>query len=390
MTPYQLLWGAYQLKGHEALWTDASDSLMIFDELHAYDRPRLGMILATLRHLTRELRVRALIMSATMPRRLIQIVQSVLPNGNHLAATPQTFAEFRRHCVHLLTGDLLDSQVAHRILTDASSGKAVLVVATTVGRAQEIYRQLRPQMGDRVSLLHGRFHAEDRFEKEKQLALKRGPNGNEPVVLVATQVVEVSLDVDFDVLYSDPAPLEALVQRFGRVNRRRRSSVRDVFVMNSIPEGSPVYDDRIVEAALEQLSTVANSPLDENLVQKMLDAVYEGPLGDAWASEVESHIVEFQRNVLDTIMPFRSSDELSAKFDELFDGYQVLPKSLEAEYERRKEEDELNAPALLVPITKGQFFSIKPTRKNGTLIADRPYSSYEGLELKRELRTDGI
>ena len=126
------------------------------------------------------------------------------------------------------------------------------------------------------------------------------------------------------------------------------------------------------------------------VVQKMLDAIYDGPIGGAWAADVQKHMVDFQTNVLGSLMPFRSSDELAAKFDELFDGFQVLPKSLEAEYERRKEEDELSAPALLVPITRGQFFSIKPIMKNGTLVADRPYSSLEGLELSREPRSDGV
>lgn len=390
LTPYQLLRGAYQLKGHEALWTDASNSLMIFDEIHAYEPARLGMILATLKHLTRELGVRALIMSATMPRRLQQILRDILPGGHHLSASPETFAEFRRHRVHLLDRDLLESGIADRICADASTGKAVLVVATTVARAQQIYRHLRVELADRIDLLHGRFHAEDRFDKEKRLAVKRGPEGNEPIVLVATQVVEVSLDVDFDVLYTDPAPLEALVQRFGRVNRRRRVPLRDVFVMQAIPEGSPVYEERIVRNALDQLARVDNAPLDESKVQQMLDAIYDGPLGAVWAGEVQKHMADFQRNVLDSLMPFRSSDELAAKFDELFDGCQVLPKSLEAEYERRKEEDELSAPALLVPITRGQFFSIKPILKNGTLVADRPYSSLDGLEVSGEPRLDGV
>jgi CRISPR-associated endonuclease/helicase Cas3 len=390
LTPYQLLRGAYQLKGHEALWTDASKSLMIFDEIHAYEPTRLGMILATLSHLTRELGVRALIMSATMPRCLQEIVRAILPGSHHLSASPDTFAEFRRHRVHLIDRDLLEPAIAALICADASSGKAVLVVATTVARAQQLYRQLRVELGDLVSLLHGRFHAEDRFDKEKHLALKRGPGGNEPIVLVATQVVEVSLDIDFDVLYTDPAPLEALVQRFGRVNRRRRVPLRDVFVMQTIPEGSPVYEKQIVVAALEQLARVDNAPLDESMVQQMLDAIYDGPLGDAWAADVQKHMADFQRNVLDSLMPFRSSDELAAKFDELFDGFQVLAKSLEAEYERRKEEDELSAPALLVPITRGQFFSIKPILKSGTFIADRPYSSLEGLDLSREPRSEGV
>jgi CRISPR-associated endonuclease/helicase Cas3 len=59
LTPYQLLRGTFQLEGHEALWTGASGSLMIFDEMHAYEPLRTGMILATIRHMTRKLGVRA-------------------------------------------------------------------------------------------------------------------------------------------------------------------------------------------------------------------------------------------------------------------------------------------------------------------------------------------
>lgn len=390
LTPYQLLRAAYQLKGHEALWADASNSLMIFDEIHAYEPVRLGMILATLRYLTRHLGVRALVMSATMPRRLLQIISDILPESNHLSSSPEIFVQFRRHRVHLLSYDLLEPVITQRVLADAREGKAVLVVATTVGRAQLIFRQLRGELNERVSLLHGRFHSEDRFEKERDLASKRGPNGNEPVVLVATQVVEVSLDVDFDVLYTDPAPLEALVQRFGRVNRRRKAKLRDVFVMATIPEGSPVYGERVVRAALEQLAKVNSQPLDENLVQGMLDTIYDGPWGDQWAADVELHMRDFRKNVLESMMPFCSSDDLAAKFDELFDGFQVLPKCLESEYARRKEEDELSAPALLVPITRGQFFGIKPERRNGVFVADRPYTALEGLKVDSRPALDGV
>jgi CRISPR-associated endonuclease/helicase Cas3 len=116
------------------------------------------------------------------------------------------------------------------------------------------------------------------------------------VVLVATQVVEVGLDGDFDVLYSDSAPLEALVQRFGRVNRRRRVPLRDVFVMKAIPEGSPVYADRLLAAAFEQLVRFDGLPLDESEVQQMLDAIYDGTIGDAWVAELNERMAYFQRN----------------------------------------------------------------------------------------------
>ena len=138
----------------------------------------------------------------------------------------------------------------------------------------------------------------------------------------------------------------------------------------------------LVAAALHQLGRFDGAALDENMVQQMLNTIYDGTIGDSWIAELTKHMDDFQRNVLDTVMPFRSSEEIERKFDELFDGFQVLPKSLEQEYERRLDQDELSAPALLVPITRGQFFSIKPTRRHYTWVADRPYSSQEGLDVK--------
>ena len=65
-----------------------------------------------------------------------------------------------------------------------------------------------------VVLLHSRFCRRDRDNIEKNL------QAGLPKVLVATQVVEVSLDVDFEQAFSEPAPIDALIQRFGRVNRK--------------------------------------------------------------------------------------------------------------------------------------------------------------------------
>src|SRR5207244_3724027 len=127
-----------------------SGSLMIFDEIHAYEPSRLGMILATIRHLTRNLGVQALIMSATLPKRLRHCLRDILPGGNETVATPEVYTEFRRHRIHLLDGNLLDPSTAERIRIDAAEGKAVLVVATTVGRARQMYRHLRDYLGDQV------------------------------------------------------------------------------------------------------------------------------------------------------------------------------------------------------------------------------------------------
>ena len=77
-------------------------------------------------------------------------------------------------------------------------------------------------MNIQTELLHGRFNMRDRSEKEQIIRNATGSKSDarRPIVLVATQAVEVSLDIDLDTIYTEPAPLEALVQRFGRINRR--------------------------------------------------------------------------------------------------------------------------------------------------------------------------
>ena len=397
LTPYQLLRAPFQLKGHEAIWTDAADSLMIFDEIHVYEAKRLGMILATLRHFHRELGAKALIMSATLPRCLLQVLETVLHHPPVIRADAGTCAKFQRHRVRLLDNDLLSGQTMDSIVAEARNGLAVLVVATTVGRAQEIHRALVSRLRTPVELLHGRFHAADRFEKEcRLLEFDRSAERSSVAqrVLVATQVVEVSLDIDFDVLYSDPAPLEALLQRFGRINRRRRVPLRDVKVSTYVPEGCPVYRKELIQSALAALSKCDGSPLDEAGVQSMLDGVYSGTLAETWTNEVISGIEDFERRVLSSLKPFQSDEGIGQLFEELFEGFEVLPKSEESRYFHWLESEPLLAPSLMVPVTAGQFGSMRKCGavewRDGIAIANRPYSSEFGLDLSAGPRTDGV
>ena len=114
----------------------------------------------------------------------------------------------------------------------ASVGGVVAVLRGTVGRAQATYKTLRERNPEgKTVLLHSRFTAEDRAEKEKYLLAALGknpsgpeqPNPNRPeqLTVVATQVLEQSLDIDFDFMVTDVAPAEALLQRIGRLHRHR-------------------------------------------------------------------------------------------------------------------------------------------------------------------------
>lgn len=397
LTPYQVLRGMYQLPGHEALLTDAASGVFILDEIHAYEPTRLGMILAMLRHLVRDEGVRILAMSATMPRCLADLIAEhcSIAEANCFAASRDTMNAALRHRVHLVPENLLSSRVRECIAEKAAAGKSVLVVATTVDRAQQAAAELSRDGRFSTEILHGRFNARDRGRKEQELMQTVGVGTrleSHGKVLVATQVVEVSLNVDFDVLYSDPAPLEALLQRFGRVNRGRPagSPLCPVQVCTSIPEHSAyVYDSGLVKAALHQLARFDSEPLPESEIQEMLDVIYADEYASKWTRQVRDAGEKFERDAIATARPFRSDGALREQFERLFDGYEVIPAPLAREYESLLEDDLLMASSLAVSISGRQFHRLcregrirRTPEAPGCLIADCGYTSEEGLDLK--------
>lgn len=102
----------------------------------------------------------------------------------------------------------------------------VAVVRNTVNRAQTTYQNLRDIWGDDVTLLHSRYLGTDRAQKERVLVRELGKDDSlrpRLRIVVATQVIEQSLDLDFDLMVTDLAPMDALLQRTGRLHRHDRS-----------------------------------------------------------------------------------------------------------------------------------------------------------------------
>lgn len=397
LSPYQLLRAAYQLKGHEAIWTDASGGVFILDEIHAYDPKRIARILEMLRFLVDRLGAKVLVMTATMPSIIRDQLVDILKRPAIVHATDETFDQFRRHRLQLRDHGLLDDSVVQEIATRVHQGEAVLCVATTVLRAQSLQTILRSLLGNgtKVSLLHSRFTGEDRNAKEellrKLVSTEQGGKRNEQVVLVATQVVEVSLDVDFDVLFSDPAPMEALVQRFGRVNRSRRPEPRDVVVCTRIADSRPVYDEALVTAAIKHLHAFSGTIIDERDVQNWLDIIYDGSLGRRLAKHIDDEAAKF-RKILSSLKPFETNDDLETLFFSEFDGTEVLPVSLVKEYRERLESEPLAAALLTVPISYGQLKVLwgkslvtRPEKfhlpRRAPLVVDVHYDNESGLAL---------
>lgn len=115
-----------------------------------------------------------------------------------------------------------EEQLIDKLEEQLSEGGVAGIVVNTVKKSQELAEKLKEKFGDeQVDLLHSSFIATDRVKKENQLLAEIGKGADRPYkkIIIGTQVIEQSLDIDFDLLISDLAPMDLLIQRIGRLHR---------------------------------------------------------------------------------------------------------------------------------------------------------------------------
>ncbi|WP_337869455.1 CRISPR-associated helicase Cas3' [Meiothermus sp.] len=398
LTPYQVLKAMYRIAGYEGLLTMLAGSCLVLDEIHAYEPTRLGMLLAVTETLCRDFDVRVCAMTATMPAWLREELERCL-GVKALPPDPELFRAFRRHRLELLDKDIESLEAQKRIVNELRAGRSVLVACNTVKKAQAVWQSLKTQLPpEKVLLLHSRFTGRDRLAKEQDIQARLDANRDtqDPIVVVATQVIEVSLELDFDCIFSEPAPLEALVQRFGRVNRRGKkgeNGIVPVTVLTQPRDGQRIYDNELVQRGLEQLEANVGTEFDDLEVSSWLDNVYNETLLKVFRDKVQRSAKEFRAVAVNTLKAFARDETLEHKFDDLFDGIQVLPKCFQQEYEDTLKYSPIEACSLLVNaprwITAGLWKHVHWSETLKLFIADLPYSAELGMEWKApEVRED--
>lgn len=237
----QALFSVLNVKHHFVRLWGLANRVIVLDEIHAYDAYTEGLIEALLRWL-KGLGCSVILMSATLPAqrrdallRAWQVDPSVLPALDY----PRLILADQRG---LSWDDRLPSrpldpiQLAgidptlvslQRVALDAlAEGGCGAIIVNTVERAQQLFKLIREAAPADVilQLFHARFPGDQRTELEVAVLSTFGKQGERPIraLLVATQVVEQSLDIDFDFLISDLAPVDLLLQRAGRLHRHER------------------------------------------------------------------------------------------------------------------------------------------------------------------------
>jgi len=350
-TPFQLLKHLFGLKGYEQGIFEMAGSHLIFDEIHAYNPETFAQIKVLIEFAVQHLQAKVMIMTATMPRFIQQELESVLGKFTVVKADDNLYRSFRRHKVVLK--DRLLSDSLDEIRQKLKSGKKVLAVCNTVKSAQETFLALKAAVEEyEAVLLHGSFTGKDRSRKEGQLMTDRIK------LLVGTQAIEVSLDIDYDIIYTEPAPIDALIQRFGRVNRRRSKGICECVVFKEHnAEDEYIYNPKIVENTVVALSKIIDSNsgiIDEALLQLSIDEVYS-----EWEVDDKKKFDDQYRYLKDAIQslsPMFKNRHSEEDFYRQFDGVKILPQNNKDSYEECLTNlDFISAESEKVQISKRRF-----------------------------------
>ncbi|MCG8699428.1 MAG: CRISPR-associated helicase Cas3' [Bacteroidales bacterium] len=283
LTPHQLAAIIFGISGFESIMLDLEGCDIILDEIHTYSDYSKAMVLEIVKALV-SLNCRIHIGTATMPTVLYAELLSILENKENVyevSLERPILEKFNRHEIYKES----NFESIYSITYEAIINKEkLLVVLNTIKQAQDLFKEIEKQFPDIPKLLiHSRFKRSDRVSLENELKTRFNgdgspefKNGFMPCIVVSTQVVEVSLDISFDRMITQCAPLDSLIQRFGRVNRKRTENTigkyKPIHILSPQEKTLP-YKKEIVHNSFDQLKGEGNIFLEPE-TQTKIDAIF--------------------------------------------------------------------------------------------------------------------
>lgn len=245
------------------------EAVFIFDEIHSYDGLLFG---ALLRFIDTFRGVPILLLTASLQSRRIMMLEEVLrKNGENLQIVkgPKELEDIKRYIIHWCDRSYPWDEV-RRCLT---KGEKVLWVVNTVDRARQLADEANNRLaGIKIELYHSRYRYFDRVKRHAAVMDGFDIKKEGPILAITTQVCEVSLDISADLLVTDNAPIPALIQRMGRVNRfleYDNGDPKHVYVVE--PREDSPYERNDLILAKKWISTLQKR---DAISQSVLDSTF--------------------------------------------------------------------------------------------------------------------
>ncbi|WP_456444053.1 CRISPR-associated helicase Cas3', partial [Thermococcus sp.] len=283
----------------------------------AYTPEMAAVFLKTLQ-LIKKAGGKVLVITATLPphigyflRRegfeIVDVLEEAEKNGINVKNL-----HLKRHLIKLVEGDLFqytDNGVEFADIEDVlltikkfreRGFRSIIVVLNNVKKAIEAYKSISAQVGDwEVYLLHSRLP--ERRKEEIIREVKSKLDEGKGAILIATQVVEASVDIDFDAMITEISPIDSQVQRWGRVYRNRRTdydgNVPNIVVFSGVDRGTrAVYGggigSKVLQKTVEIIGSLEGKPLGYEEEIKAIKDVYKGGILENYKVQIEELLIK--------------------------------------------------------------------------------------------------
>jgi CRISPR-associated endonuclease/helicase Cas3 len=378
----QILTQGFNLGFWEIKTFHLQNAKVIIDEIHLYEPYTLGLIIATIAYLKEAFNTQFYIMTATMPEKLKVLLTKTLCSNNGSSGfkliEDKELLDLARNTFEVRENSI--EELEEEIITEVEAGRKVLIVVNTVDEAIRLYQQYKSNVAENnIICYHSRFIQKHRIQKEREILEKEGLN--EPLLLIATQVVEVSLDIDFDILFTENAPIDAIIQRAGRVNRKRQKEKSRIIVFqhSEISDKFVYNTPGILNSTFSILRQHHEERLTERMLGELVDEVYKN-------IDIESNphyldglkkYQQIQKDNLSYIKDNLGNDETYTR--EGLDTIVVIPEVFKT-YLERKSIEEKAKHELSVRKSKSYKFNISEADKHGFRYIDCFYDSPDNPE----------
>ncbi|MGN0537950.1 MAG: CRISPR-associated helicase Cas3' [Acutalibacteraceae bacterium] len=272
-TPDQIFNFVFKAAGYEYKLATASYSRFIIDEIQMYSPDILAAIMQAIR-MIHAIGGKIAVLTATLPPIVRQELENIF--GDDAEMADFSADGILRHNVSVFEKNL-EAEDIYQAVEEIKSDtvRKFLVVCNSIDTANKLYDELKTYYNDSipVHLFHARFTKDDRAKKEKQIldAVKNTTTE----IWISTSVVEASLDIDFDILFTELSDLFSLFQRFGRVNRRGKKdiSVPNCYVYTELQGNAKKYKftDETIYAYSKQATLTMNGIISEQEKKNLID-----------------------------------------------------------------------------------------------------------------------
>lgn len=350
-TPDQLFDFVFRVSGYELKLATSTYSKIIIDEIQAYDATMLAYIIYGI-HQIINMGGKVSIFTATLPGFVKSYLQKDVNDKTYNFKFNDYSDNSSRHKIKILEQEINISDVidlTNHNIENHNSNK-ILIICNTIKKAQKMYDDLIQSMDNKImiKLLHSKFIKKDRYDLEESITedgktfLEDGKTlNNRNIIWIATSVVEASLDIDFDYLFTELSDLNSLFQRMGRCNRKGKKSIENVncFIYTEIDKKilmkeddrdrkkKGFIDERLYLKSKEALKNIVNGKgecvITEKMKNKMINDYFSEE--DMRNSNFDKTYRKEYRNLMEIEVNENISSDIEKRFRNII-SYTVIPE----------------------------------------------------------------